>query len=619
MLVVRRATVVGAVVGGVLRRQQQQQQRRGVARVRVGDTVAKMAVVGKKKAKGSSLSNKPQYCYGCGADVCEQADGKVGEMRSDLSKSVQSYWAQKKELLRKSQRKNWVLCGRCRELRRGGDAKAAVDDHNAVEIFRHEVSRLRGVRAVVVFVVDAANGFVLKSLREYAGGNPVVIAATRCDLLPRSCGEAEAEIRRRAEFLKPARVFMTSAKDARTVAPLANYLASARKGRDVYVVGGANIGKSTLVDALVDAFVAKIETRRRLATKEARMAKRMDANRIQALKELRVTTSALPGTTLQNVRIPCFQDHTQALWDTPGLAVAVPKQFFPIRDFERLRRSEPNRIAPILARDANLVAIRCAGDRDPMLRLQVVVAGRNDAVDVAWHSVYPLEMEKEDAEVPDAAPEPIPSVEAPQGLSKEERREWHARRLAAEREELGKERFEFKESEDRRRRVLAKGLENIQSFDLPARTKADLVVRDLGWFAIATRDRPVKLLVYALSTGVQCDLTPTFGLPFPDVVDAGIRALRIPKEEEEDAWSAADVDDKDDPLAEFSGERVGWKYIDDTRHLKGKHRLPEGWHPLNRERFIEEMQKKKKKKEEEDAAAAYYDYDDDDFLDFRTF
>ena len=130
-------------------------------------------------------------------------------------------------------------------------------------------------------------------------------------------------------------------------------------GRDVYVVGAANIGKSTLTDALIDQFLKKNE-KREWANREASRDrygnvripqnvskdKRLEEKRFAAIRQLRVTKSSLPGTTLQNIRVPCFPDHTQALWDTPGLLMDTSSAHFPVRNLDRLKALRPTRIEP---------------------------------------------------------------------------------------------------------------------------------------------------------------------------------------------------------------------------------------------------------------------------------
>lgn len=563
------------------------------------EKLAHMAVVSKSKSK------RTRYCYGCGADVLGLSSGRVvGEMRSDLASSLDSFWRQKDEALRRSQIKNWTLCDRCQALRRGEGGKAAVDDQTAVAIFRREVSKIRRVKAVVVFVVDAINAYVVKSLREYVGGNPIVLVATRCDLLPQHVHweKASKEIARRASFVKPARVFMTSKCDDSTIRPLADFVINSRAGRDVYVVGGANIGKSTLVDTLVNCMIEREfgnrRRRRNLSTKEDRRSDRIERRRIEAIRELRVTTSALPGTTLQNVRVPCFLNHQHALWDTPGLALAAPKQFFPIRDLDHLRQIEPEPIQPLVVRSTIRVAVRSAGDRDPLLRLVIEGGG---PIDIVWNCVFrDVEVVAEDHldSPPDEVPKPpFPEVNAPEGLDKEGRRAWHAAREQAERAQLGSANFDSKQREERRLRALAKGLVYVGTHKVPGQTAADLVIRDLGWFGMAAASAPLKLKVYALNIAVSCELTPTVGLPF----DSDRSYKVIATDHDKLTWSeahsydgsslvfeddsgifASDTEDvMDDPLAAYSGTSVGWEFLADTRWKKDRtgRQLPEGWHP----------------------------------------
>jgi hypothetical protein len=66
--------------------------------------------------------------------------------------------------------------------------------------------------------------------------------------------------------------------------------------------------------------------------------------RMEKLQKSRITKSELPGTTLQNIRVPCFKDHLQALWDTPGLLLDESLKHFPIRDLRVLRAPRPEQI-----------------------------------------------------------------------------------------------------------------------------------------------------------------------------------------------------------------------------------------------------------------------------------
>ena len=54
------------------------------------------------------------------------------------------------------------------------------------EVFRNQLMKLKALQVLVVLVVDATDfeGSFYGQLRNLVGGNPVVMAATKCDLLP---------------------------------------------------------------------------------------------------------------------------------------------------------------------------------------------------------------------------------------------------------------------------------------------------------------------------------------------------------------------------------------------------------------------------------------------------
>lgn len=49
------------------------------------------------------------------------------------------------------------------------------------------------------------------------------------------------------------------------------------------------------------------------------VADRRGVGRMRAFRTLLPTVSNLPGTTLMCIRMPCFDDPTHCVWDTPGL------------------------------------------------------------------------------------------------------------------------------------------------------------------------------------------------------------------------------------------------------------------------------------------------------------
>ena len=98
---------------------------------------------------------------------------------------------------------------------------------------------------------------------------------------------------------------VASAKTADFMDDLITTIDLARKGRDVYFVGCANVGKSSVINALLKRTTAKTE----------------DV----------IATSLIPGTTLNEIRIPYFEDNSMLI-DTPGLinSLDVLNQLLPV-------------------------------------------------------------------------------------------------------------------------------------------------------------------------------------------------------------------------------------------------------------------------------------------------
>ena len=92
------------------------------------------------------------------------------------------------------------------------------------------------------------------------------------------------------EGLRPVDVVLTSAQNKHAIKEVIDKIEHYRKGRDVYVVGVTNVGKSTLINAIIQEITG-------------------DQNVI--------TTSRFPGTTLDKIEIPL--DDGSYIYDTPGI------------------------------------------------------------------------------------------------------------------------------------------------------------------------------------------------------------------------------------------------------------------------------------------------------------
>ncbi|GLJ08092.1 hypothetical protein SUGI_0081200 [Cryptomeria japonica] len=253
-----------------------------------------------KKRNVLGLSNKP-CCYGCGAPV------QTVEVDAPGYITPETY-----ELKKKHHQLRSVLCGRCRLLSHG-HMLTAVGGHGgysggkqfiSAEQLRETLSHLRLEKALIVKLVDIVdfNGSFLTRVRDLIGANPIIMVATKVDLLPKgtdlnAVGDwlVEATMRKK---LNVHSIHLTSSKSLSGFVGVASEIQQQKKGRDVYVLGSANVGKSAFINALLKT----------MALKDVVAA---------AARRYKPTQSAVPGTTLGPIPIDAF--HTGKLYDTPGV------------------------------------------------------------------------------------------------------------------------------------------------------------------------------------------------------------------------------------------------------------------------------------------------------------
>jgi ribosome biogenesis GTPase YqeH len=149
---------------------------------------------------------------------------------------------------------------------------------------------------LILNVVDIFdfNGSLIPGLHRFVGDNPVLLVGNKVDLLPKSLkrGRLTQWMRERAheEGLRPIDILLTSARKSNEMADLLEKIEEYRNGRDVYVVGVTNVGKSTLINQII--------------------------KQTAGVQDL-ITTSQFPGTTLDKIEIPLDDGHY--LFDTPGI------------------------------------------------------------------------------------------------------------------------------------------------------------------------------------------------------------------------------------------------------------------------------------------------------------
>lgn len=219
------------------------------------------------------------FCIGCGSKI--QTDDKTAigfTPQSALDKGLET---------------GELYCQRCFRLRHYNEiTDVNLTDDDFLKLL-HEVG---DSDALVVNVVDIFdfNGSVIPGLSRFISGNDILLVGNKKDILPKSVKDSKVTQwlteRAHEEGLRPVDTMLTSAQNHHAIKELIEKIDSLRKGRDVYVVGVTNVGKSTLINAII--------------------------KEITGDKDI-ITTSRFPGTTLDKIEIPL--DDGSYIFDTPGI------------------------------------------------------------------------------------------------------------------------------------------------------------------------------------------------------------------------------------------------------------------------------------------------------------
>ena len=218
-------------------------------------------------------------CIGCGAPIQTKYKDRLGYTpQSALEKGMET---------------GELYCQRCFRLRHYNEiTDVQLTDDDFLRLL-HEVG---DSNALVVNVVDIFdfNGSVIPGLPRFVAGNDVLLVGNKKDILPKSVKTSKVAQwlteRAHEEGLCPVDVVLTSAQNKQAIKELIEKIEQYRKGRDVYVVGVTNVGKSTLINAIIQEITGDKEV---------------------------ITTSRFPGTTLDKIEIPLADG--SHIYDTPGI------------------------------------------------------------------------------------------------------------------------------------------------------------------------------------------------------------------------------------------------------------------------------------------------------------
>ena len=241
------------------------------------------------------------------------------------------------------------ICQRCFRLQQYGQVEQSLrpgwSSHELLTAQRFEqlLSVIKDTEAVVLCLVDLFDlqGSLLKNLKQIAGKNPIVIAANKADLFPKDVSSVRltnwihAEVKKFCDLQSPkeseeekyqaiqergyrkvqdkvndetgvlrrANVHLVSCQSGSGMEKLLKNVMgiAADHGNKVYVMGAANVGKSSFINRLLDTSIKSNNDK----------AKKRRSDVPQA------TVSNLPGTTLDFLKIRLPNGITMI--DTPGL------------------------------------------------------------------------------------------------------------------------------------------------------------------------------------------------------------------------------------------------------------------------------------------------------------
>ncbi len=224
---------------------------------------------------GIKLKTDENTCYGCGIIIQTEDPEKIGYAPTS------------------SLNKEEVICQRCFRLRHYNEVQdVSLTDQDFLNI----LNQLGKTDSLIVKIIDIFdfNGSWLPGLHRFVGNNPILLIGNKADILPKSVKKNKLIHWMKNEAnelgLRPVDVLLTSAKKGFHIKEVLEKIDLYRQGKDVYVVGCTNVGKSTLINRII---------------KEASGSSDV------------ITTSHFPGTTLDRIEIPL--EDGKALIDTPGI------------------------------------------------------------------------------------------------------------------------------------------------------------------------------------------------------------------------------------------------------------------------------------------------------------
>lgn len=197
-------------------------------------------------AKSNPGKKAEVHCAGCGVGLQTRSKDGAGYIPSaDMVVALAAPDASA----------SGVICQRCYQAKHYGRLTPVTVPE---EDFSAYLSAIQEVDCLVVHVVDIFDfeGSLLPHAAAAIGGKPRILVVNKCDLLPRGTAlhRVTQWVRRQAKAAGVKgllEVLPVSAVTGQGFEELCGSVRAHRKGRDVYVIGAANAGKSSFVNRLM--------------------------------------------------------------------------------------------------------------------------------------------------------------------------------------------------------------------------------------------------------------------------------------------------------------------------------------------------------------------------------
>ncbi|MFV0396288.1 MAG: ribosome biogenesis GTPase YqeH [Coprobacillaceae bacterium] len=216
-------------------------------------------------------------CFGCGAIIQHDNENKVGYVPKSAMK----------------ENKN-ILCKRCFKLKNYHQIQKT---ELTKDYFLKTLQTIGEKDSLVLYIIDVFdfNGSLITGINRHLHNNDILVIGNKRDILPKSLKDRKIEhwLRRqlKEEGIIPVDVILTSGIKNYNLDLVLEKMNDYRQGRDVYVVGVTNVGKSSLINAFIKHYTDN--------------------------DDMLITTSEFPGTTLDLIEIPL--DNKSSLYDSPGI------------------------------------------------------------------------------------------------------------------------------------------------------------------------------------------------------------------------------------------------------------------------------------------------------------